>query len=124
MGNREESRDTRGRKAWAEAVQASEVGYLSSPRPGGLVTTEAETWAETPSSGAGVFTPGELTPPTPSPKRRVAPAVGGEWRKGGRVTPSPRPGNSQPHTHAKGAASPGDRPPSTGAAAEGWGAGT
>ena len=54
-----------GGRPGPRAVQALEVRDLSSPRPGELVTTEAETWAETPSSGAGVFTPGELTPPPP-----------------------------------------------------------
>ena len=76
MGDSEDSRDTRGRKAWAEGRASSELGDLSSPRPGGLVTTEAETWAETPSSGAGVFPP-ELTPPPrpfPPPHRTAVPS--------------------------------------------------
>lgn len=124
MGDSEDSRDTRGRKAWAEGRASSELGDLSSPRPGGLVTTEAETWAETPSSGAGVFPPELTPPPRPFPKEKSGARGGRGAEKRGKGDPSPRPGDSQPHTHAKGAASPGDRPPSTGAAAEGWGAGT
>ena len=58
VGNTEDSRDTRGGRPGLRAVQALDLVDLSSLRLGGLVSTKTETWAETPSSGADVFTPG------------------------------------------------------------------
>lgn len=121
VADSEDSRDTRGRKAWAEGRASLEPGDLSSPRPGGLVTTEAETWAGTPSSGAGVFPPGELTPPDPSPKRSVAPAVGGERRRGGRVAPLLVRGTRSPTRTRRGQPRPETAPPAQGLQPRGGG---